>query len=238
MSTMTMKARELPVVREVDVMVAGGGFAGFGAAMCAARNGARTLLVEQQSAIGGLVTLGYVALTFSYIEGVGYEFFHIMQQAGGVKGRFLDLEKAKVVMETMLLRAGVEILYNTSIVDAEVVDGKLTGAVIFNKGGLQAVRAKRFVDATGDGDLAVYAGVPYEAGCPDLDNYNQATSLVMHVGNVAIAKFRAVGNPQARWIETLKTALDNGEYPYMIDKRPNWLVEVPGRDPEHAELYI
>ena len=92
MSTMTMKAREIPVVRETDVLVAGGGFAGFGAAMCAARNGAKVLLIEQQSAIGGLVTLGYVALAFSYIEGIGYEFFHILKQAGGLKGRFLDLE--------------------------------------------------------------------------------------------------------------------------------------------------
>ena len=238
MSTMTMKAREIPVVREADVLVAGGGFAGFGAAMSAARNGAKVLLVEQQSAIGGLVTLGYVALTFSYIEGIGYEFFHIMKQAGGVKGRFLDLEKAKVVMETMLLREGVEILYNPSITDAEVVDGKLTGVVIFNKSGFQAVRAKRFVDATGDGDLAVYAGVPYEVGCPELDNYNQASSLVMHIGNVDMPEYRAVEAPQARWIEHLKVALENHEYPYMIDKRPNWLVEIPGRDPKHAELYI
>ena len=50
MGTMTMKAREVPVVREVDVLVAGGGVAGFGAAMSAARNGAKVLLVEQQSA--------------------------------------------------------------------------------------------------------------------------------------------------------------------------------------------
>ena len=238
MSTMTMKAREIPVVRETDVLVAGGGFAGFGAAMCAARNGAKVLLIEQQSAIGGLVTLGYVALAFSYIEGIGYEFFHILKQAGGLKGRFLDLEKSKVIMETMLLKEGVEILYNTTITDAEVVDGKLTGAVIFNKSGFQAVRAKRFVDATGDGDLAAYAGVPFEAGCPQLNNYNQATSLVMHIGNVDLEKYHAVNGSQQLWIAKLKEALDNGEYPYMIDKRPNWLTEVPGRDPKHAELYI
>ena len=56
-------AKEIPVVRNVDVLVAGGGYAGFGAAICAARNGAKVLLVEQQSALGGLVTMGYVALT-------------------------------------------------------------------------------------------------------------------------------------------------------------------------------
>ncbi len=65
MATYVMKSKEIPVVREVDVLVAGGGYAGFGAAICAARNGAKVLLVEQQSALGGLVTMGYVALTFS-----------------------------------------------------------------------------------------------------------------------------------------------------------------------------
>jgi len=238
MAEITMKSRNVPVVRDVDVLVAGGGFAGFGAAMTAARNGAKVLLIEQQSALGGLVTLGYVALTFSYIEGVGYELFHLLRQAGGVKGRFLDLEKTKVALEQMLLKEGVEILYNTSIVDAIVEDSTIKGAVIFNKGGFQAIRAKRCVDATGDGDLAAFAGVPWESGCPALNNYNQASSLVMHIGNADTNAYHALGNLQLLWIEKLNAALAAGEYPYMIDKRPNWIVEVPGRDPAHAEIYL
>ena len=238
MSEITMKSRNVPIVRDVDVLVAGGGFAGFGAAMTAARNGAKVLLIEQQSALGGLVTLGYVALTFSYIEGIGYEFFHLMKQAGGVKGRFFDLEKTKVALEQMLLKEGVEILYNTSIVDAIVEDDVIKGAVIFNKSGFQAIKAKRCIDTTGDGDLAAYAGVPFEAGCPALNDYNQATSLVMHIGNADIAAYRALTNLQELWIQKLDAALKAGEYPYMIDKRPNWIVEVPGRDPAHAEIYL
>ena len=133
--------KEIPVVRNVDVLVAGGGYAGFGAAMCAARNGAKVLLVEQQSALGGLVTMGYVALTFSYIEGIGYELFYALKSNGAVMGRFLDLEKAKVILEQMLLKEGVEILYCTSVVDAIVEDSTAKGAVIFNKSGFQAVFA-------------------------------------------------------------------------------------------------
>ena len=125
MATYVMKSKEIPVVREVDVLVAGGGYAGFGAAMCAARNGAKVLLVEQQSALGGLVTMGYVALTFSYIEGIGYELFHALKMCGAVKGRFLDLEKTKVVLEQMLLKENVEILYGTSVTDAIVENGVL-----------------------------------------------------------------------------------------------------------------
>ena len=231
-----MKAREIPVVRDVDVLVAGGGYAGFGAAMCAARNGAKVLLVEQQNALGGLVTLGYVALTFSYIEGIGCELFHALQTCGAVKGRFLDLEKTKIILEQMLLKEGVEILYGTTVTDALVENGTVTGCVIFNKSGFQAVRAKCSVDASGDGDLSVFAGAEYEVGCPELKNYNQASSLVMHVGNIDTELLPP--NLQEFWLNTVKKAVENKEYPYMIDKRVNWLVRIPGRDPKHAEYYI
>ena len=237
MKTIQIPAREVPVVRETDVLVAGGGYAGFGAAMCAARNGAKVLLVEQQSALGGLVTMGYVALTFSYIEGIGCELFLALKQSGAVTGRFLDLEKTKVILEQMLLKEGVEILYGTSITDALVEDGKAVGAVIFNKSGFQAVRARRVVDATGDGDYAVFAGVPFECGCPELNGYNQATSLVMHVGNIDTEKLPG-GELATIWRQAVLRSLENHEYPYMIDKRVNWLVRVPGRDPHHAEYYI
>lgn len=236
--TAMLKGREVPVVKEVDVLVVGGGYAGFGAALCSARNGAETMLVEQQSALGGLVTMGYVALTFSYIEGVGYELFHVLQQVGAVQGRFVDTEKTKVIMEQMLLKDDVKLLYNTSVVDSIVEDGVITGVVIFNKGGMQAIKAKRVIDASGDGDVAAFAGVPYEVGCPDLDGYNQATSLVMHVGNVDMEEYGTVPRMSTYWLEQIKEAVETGEYPYMIDKRVNWVVKVPGRDPKHQELFI
>jgi hypothetical protein len=236
--TMMMPAKEVPVVRDVEVLVCGGGYAGFGAAMCAARNGAKVLLIEQLSALGGLATMGYVALTFSYIEGIGFELFHVLQQNGAVRGRFLDVEKTKVILEQMLLKEGVEILYNTSVVDSLVEDNTIQGVVIFNKGGFQAIKAARVVDTTGDGDVAAYAGVPYECGCPELDNYNQASSLVMHVGNVDYNKYRSVPSIATLWREKIEQAVESGEYPYMIDKRVNWVVLVPGRPAEHSELYI
>ena len=229
--------KTIPVVRDVDVLVAGGGYAGFGAAMCAARNGAKVLLVEQQSALGGLVTMGYVALTFSYIEGIGFELFHALKMNGAVVGRFLDVEKAKVILEQMLIKEGVEIVYCTSVVDALLEDNVAVGAVIFNKSGFQAVRARRSIDASGDGDLAACAGVPFESGCPELNNYNQATSLVMHVGNVDTEALKDVSLATV-WREAVEESLAKKEYPYMIDKRVNWLVRVPGRDPKHAEYYI
>ena len=129
-----VKGRELPVVRDVDVLVAGGGYAGVGAAMCAARNGAKVLLVEQLSALGGLVTMGYVALTFSYIEGIGCELFYHLKQNGAVQGRFLDLEKTKVILEQMLIKEGVEILYCTSVTNAIMDGDAITGVQRSNHG--------------------------------------------------------------------------------------------------------
>lgn len=239
--TVTEKAKEIPVIKEVDVLVVGGGYAGVGAAMCAARNGAHTMHVEQQSALGGLVTLGYVALTFSYIEGVGYELFDRLKQAEAVKGRFVDPEKTKVVLEQMLIKEGVSILYCTTVVDSIVEDDTIKGVVIHNKSGRQAILAKRVIDASGDGDVAAYAGVPFEVGCPELNNYNQATSLVCRIGNVDMEKYRASKQEMSllvRWRESVKKAVAAGEFPYMVDKRVNWCVVVPGRDPKHQEVCI
>lgn len=238
MKKIKMPSHEIPVSREVDVLVVGGGYAGFGAAICAARNGAETMLVEQLSALGGLVTMGYVGLTFSYIEGVAYELFRELNKVNAVKGRFLDLEKTKVVLEQMLKKAGVRILYNTSVIDTIVEDNKIKGVVTFNKSGKQAVLAKRVIDASGDGDVAAYAGVPFECGCPELNNYNQASSLVCRIGNVNFERYKAGDNLQELWLKKIQETFENKEFPYVIDKRVNWMVVVPGREKEHQEVLL
>lgn len=241
MKTILERPREIPVYKEVDVLVAGGGYAGFGAAMCAARNGARTMLVEQQSALGGLVTLGYVALTFSYIEGVGYELFERLRKENAVKGRFVDPEKTKRVLEQMLIEEGVTILYHTTIIDSIVENDTIQGVVIHSKAGRQAILAKRVVDASGDGDVAAYAGVPFECGYPKLNNYNQATSLVCRIGNVDYERYKVATETVSKvewWKQKIDEAVKSGLFPYMIDKRINWIVVVPYRDHKHQELCV
>jgi len=236
--TITMPARDVPVVKEVDVLVAGGGYAGFAAAMAAARNGANTLLVEQQSALGGLVTMGYVALTFSYIEGIAYELFDNLRAENALKGRFVDPEKTKCVLEQMLIKEGATILFNTTVVNSVVEDDVIKGVIVHNKSGRQAILAKRVIDASGDGDVAASAGVPFESGFPELNNYNQATSLVCRIGNVNMEEYRKTPSLAILWLESIKKAVSAGEFPYMVDKRVNWVVVVPGRDPRHQELCI
>jgi predicted peroxiredoxin len=244
MDKITYPAKEIPVIREVDVLVAGGGYAGFGAAMAAAKAGAKTLLVEQQSCLGGLVTMGFVALTFSYIEGIGVDLFAELKKEEAVVGRFVDPEKTKRVLERMLLEAGVEILYCTTITDALVENNTITGAVVFNKSGFGAIKAKRVIDASGDGDVAAFAGVPFEVGSPEHNGYNQSASLVCRVGNVNYKKYmssgkRFEGDTLLRFVqEKVEEAVANGDFPYMIDKRFNWIVKIPGRDDERQELVI
>ncbi|MBI4977697.1 MAG: FAD-dependent oxidoreductase [Spirochaetes bacterium] len=238
MNTISLKPKDVPLVRNVDVLVVGGGYAGFGAALAAAKTGASTLLVEQMSGLGGLVTLGYVALTFSYIEGVGIDLFAELKKHGAVKGRFVDPEKTKVIFEQMLRKANVEILYNTSAIDAITENSTITGVVIHNKGGQQAIMAKRVIDCSGDGDVAAYAGAPFEVGCDALSSYNQATSLVMRIGNVDMEEYRKVPSMHTYWRERIEESVANNEFPYMIDKRVNWVVVLPGREDRHQELMI
>lgn len=241
MKTVTERAKEVPVVSEVDVLVVGGGYAGIGAAVCAARNGAKTLLVEQQSCLGGLATLGLVSLTFSYVEGIGVEIFENLKKENAAKGRFIDPEKTKRILEQMLLKDGVSILYHTTVVDA-VMDGPaIRGAIIHNRSGRQAILAKRVIDASGDGDISAYAGAPFECGCPELNGYNQATSLVARIGNVDVHTYKTtVAGSQglAFWEERVDRAIQEGIFPYKVDKRINWAVVVPGRDPKHGEILL
>lgn len=241
MKTVTEKAKRVPVVKEVDVLVVGGGYAGIGAAICAARNGAKTLLVEQQTCLGGLATLGLVSLTFSYIEGFGVEIFEELKKEEAAKGRFIDPEKAKRIIEQMLIKEGVSILYHTTVVDAVMDGNAIIGAIIHNRSGRQAVLAKRVIDASGDGDISAYAGAPFECGCPEMSNYNQATSLVARIGNVDIGKYKTtMGGSKglAFWEEQVNQAVAEGIFPYKVDKRINWAVVVPGRDPQHGEILL
>ncbi len=243
-NTVKIPAREIKVIREADVLVAGGGYAGVGAALTAAKEGMKTILVEQLSCLGGLVTMGFVALTFSYVEAYGLDIFHELKKANAIAGRFVDPEITKHVLEKMLLDAGVEILYCTTVTDALVENGTITGAVIFNKSGYSAIKAKRCIDASGDGDLAAYAGVPFESGSPEHNGYNNSASLVCRIGNVDMKAYmngarRFEGDTLRLFItEKIEEAIKNGDLPYMIDTRFNWVVKIPGRDDKHQEVAI
>lgn len=158
-----------------DVVVCGGGPAGFIAATAAAREGARTAIVEQYGFFGGMATAGFVnpISVFSYngklvTGGIPWEFVNRLQDAGGAEieeplaNVAFEPEHYKLVAQKMVLEAGVDI-YMHSYLTGCVKDGnRITHIIIDNKNGTEALAAKVFVDCTGDADLAAMAGVPMQ----------------------------------------------------------------------------
>jgi len=168
---------ETPVAGEYDVVVAGAGPAGVPAAIAAARNGARTLLVEAGSCLGGTWTAGLLTWIFDFERsGVAGE---IIQRLNARNARVeterrrmvnftYDVEAMKLILEEMCRESSVDMLLHSRIVAAQVDEQRrLRAAMTESKSGRQAWLAKTFIDATGDGDLGAWAGCSWDMGSED-----------------------------------------------------------------------
>lgn len=167
-------SKELRVRCTADVLVAGGGPAGVAAAVAAARQGAAVRLIEAHGCLGGMGTAGLVPIFMQFSDGInflsgglGYEILERLRSAGGTvpaDGTGIKAEVLKRVYDQMLAEAGVAFTFHTKLADVVVDSGKVREAICDGKSGLYALRAKSFVDATGDGDLAAFAGANCEKG--------------------------------------------------------------------------
>ncbi len=166
--------REIPVKYDVDVFVAGGGPAGIAAALTADRAGARVYLAEKGQCFGGMGTLAMVPAFMRFSDGehflaggIGRRVFEAMYGEGADDTAIeyaIDTEKLKTVYDRMLMESNVTFSFENHIIGIEQADGEVDAAVIMGKENLFAVRAKFFIDATGDGTLAVWAGAAYDKG--------------------------------------------------------------------------
>lgn len=181
--------RTLPVTDSCDVLVAGGGIAGVSAALAAARNGSDVLLLEREFGLGGLATLGLIAIFLPLCDGEGSqvcggiceELFRLSIVHGAEDGypvptAWLEngsLEERRkqrflaqfnpvyfaLEMERLLKKEGVRILYGTQVATAAVEERRISHVIVENKSGRSAIKARMYVDCTGDADLAARAGV-------------------------------------------------------------------------------
>ncbi|MFP4579087.1 MAG: FAD-dependent oxidoreductase [Candidatus Sumerlaeia bacterium] len=197
------EAQKLPIAAEVDVLVVGGGPAGVGAAFSAARLGARTMIVEQFNCLGGIATAGghghiciYTAWADNHtriVGGIPYEMAERVQALGygNLKPQDVDfeIEGMKLALEQMAEECGCQLLYYTIFSDTVMDENKVAGVVVQNKTGRLFIRARRVIDATGDGDVAAAAGCGYDQGDPD-NGLCQPMTLMFTIGGVEWPKVR------------------------------------------------
>ncbi len=165
-------SRAVPVAGKTDVLVCGGGPSGIGAALAAALAGASVQLIDVAGCLGGVWTVGLLTkiLDSENKSGIMEELLREFTARGSsvakqTNGTVYDPEIAKLVLEELCVRAGIKIQLHTRAVGA-VTDhnNRLVAMLTESKSGRQAWLAERFVDCSGDGDLAAHAGCNFDVG--------------------------------------------------------------------------
>lgn len=196
MNYMMEPERKIPVVKETQVLVLGAGPAGVAAAIMAAREGARTLLIEQTGDVGGIATAGLMSHWTGNTEGGIYE--EILDRSaesedregnlfnGGAR-QIINPERLKTVLLEMIIEAGAKLLLYTFVSDVIMDGNTIKGVITESKSGRQAIYADIVIDATGDGDAAAMAGVPYFKG-RETDGKMQPASIMFKVAGVEVER--------------------------------------------------
>ncbi|MEM3658323.1 MAG: FAD-dependent oxidoreductase [Candidatus Hadarchaeum sp.] len=239
-NNVTMTISEIirtPVLIKADVVVVGGGPAGLVAAIAAARNGAKTVLIERFGFLGGMATTGLPLLGFhnrlgeQLIRGIPYEIVQRVIDLGGSPGFFfcphhgsfvpIDPNVFKYVAARMLMEVNVTTLLYTLAVRPILSDNNcVSGVVIESKTGRAAILGSVVIDATGDADLAVKAGAPYMQR--DLENLQPAT-LMFRMANVDIDAVCAYLEKHPYELKITSWA-DNVWSPAYFKQAPYWIL--------------
>ena len=187
------------------MVVCGGGPAGVAAAIEAGRSGAKTLLIENNGCLGGVWTAGSLKwiLDYHHQKGILKEITEELTRRGaecpidtGTGSYAFDLESMKILLDELVLDAGVQIRFHTRVCNAMVENGRLTYIISESKSGREAWKANIFVDATGDGDLAAQAGCSFDFGDPKNNGTTQPFSLLGIITGVDFEDIKAY----SRWV--------------------------------------
>ncbi len=216
----------IPVIAEADVVVVGGGPGGLAAAVVAARQGVKVILVERYGFLGGMAASGEVhPFMMNHVDGttldrpIYVEWRQAMRQylpesqrqtpfdttLASWSDNGINKNVAMLAAEDLCLAAGVKLLYHHNLLDVIMVDGRIEAAVFNSKSGLGAICGKVFVDSTGDADLAALAKCGFEFG--NEDGWCQPMTLCFKLGHVDKKLLPAWGEIQRLYTE----AKANGE---------------------------
>jgi len=178
-------SRAINIVGEYDVIVCGGGPAGIAAAIGAARSGARTCLIELYGCLGGVWTTGLLCniLDYSNKNGIMKEIMNRLSNTDAqLSPKIYDAEAMKLILEQFCMEVGVDVRLYTRVV-AAVKNGKILETIITeSNSGREAWKAKCFIDATGNGDLAAQAGCSFDLGRAETEKMQPMSLMAVVCG--------------------------------------------------------
>lgn len=193
-----------PVEDAGDLVVVGAGSTGVAAALAAARLGLRTTLIDPASHAGGTLVSGIPILGYhdgkrQVVAGIADEIVRELNRHGGTvddpaqtTAINVDVERLKFVLLNLLEGAGVKLRLHTLVAGVRTEEGRITHVIAEGKGGRRALAAKWFIDATGDADIAMAAGVPIEKGRKS-DGKMQPMTLMFGIGGIDKKAFQEWG---------------------------------------------
>jgi hypothetical protein len=236
----------------VDVVVIGAGAAGTGAAIAAARNGVKVLLVERHGLLGGVAALGYCFHTFfshrgeKIVGGIADEIIQRLIPLRGAIGHIrwegghfgsvtpIDQEMVRYVLNEMVSGAGVEVLLFTLAIEAVMEESQVRGVLIANKSGISFIPARIVIDASGDADMANSAGVSIAMGRED-DGLVQPVSMLFRMINVDLERaVRSLLEPDKPVLRATKPGGERPSPVYFSGSFAPWqdLIEKEGLFPD------
>lgn len=235
--------RKAPVLAEADVVVCGGGTAGVSAAVCAARHGAKVILLERWPSLGGMATNALVNIwhTSDRKKQVIHGFVQEVVDRGGRFVRRMDHYPNKpethefdstgmrVVFDRMVREAGVRVFCGLPAVESIVEDGRLRAVLVDTKTGRKAVRGRIFIDATGDGDVAANAGLPFDFGRAS-DGGVQGMTMMFRLRGIDPGRVKEHPQEGQRVFELMKKLRDEGKFPPFLEMAARSYLTNP-RDP-------
>ncbi len=233
-------ARHVPVLDSADVVICGGGPAGVAAAVSAARHGAEVILLERWPSVGGQatnalvniwhtsdrvrpVTLGLVEET---IERCGRDILRYDHYPKHPETHEFEPGAMRIVLHQMLEEAGVRVYCHLAGVESVVEDGRMKAVLVDAKRGRRAATGSLFIDATGDGDLAANAGVPFDFG-RDEDGRVQGMTMMFRVCGLDPERVRAHPEEADRVFARMQELRAAGGFPPFMDLAANSYLHHP-----------